>query len=88
MEEIMTDKTRPPDIVARLTDLIEQATKERSHYYVKSVCVEAMQEIVALRGALTTASHALKAYQYGNSDPTLAKEVGTALDKIIAGRKP
>ena len=40
------------DIVEKLEDLIKQATEERSHYYVKSVCEEAAFEIESLR-ALT-----------------------------------
>ncbi len=37
------------DIVEKLEDLIKQATEERSHYYVKSVCEEALAEIKGLR---------------------------------------
>jgi hypothetical protein len=36
------------DIKAKIKDLIVQATKERSHYYVKSVCEEALKNINAL----------------------------------------
>ena len=33
----------------KLADLHKQATTERSHYYVASVVVEAMREIITLR---------------------------------------
>lgn len=32
-------------IIEKLEDLVVQATKERSHYYVKSVCEEAIATI-------------------------------------------
>lgn len=35
-------------VMRELDDLIEQATKERSHYYVKSVAVKAQAKISAL----------------------------------------
>ena len=38
------------DIVDRLHDLIRQATTDHTHYYVKSVCEEALIEIENLRG--------------------------------------
>lgn len=37
------------DLIEKLDDLIVQATKERSHYYVKSVVEKAKWEIVLLR---------------------------------------
>lgn len=37
------------DIVEKLRDLHTQATTERSHYYVGSVCTEAIAEIESLR---------------------------------------
>lgn len=37
------------DIVAKLTDLLKQATTERSHYYVASVVREAIAEIQRLQ---------------------------------------
>ena len=37
------------DIVAKLEDLLKQATTERSHYYVASCCREAIAEIERLR---------------------------------------
>ncbi len=37
------------DILEKLEDLIKQATVERSHYYVRSVCEEAIKEIEELR---------------------------------------
>ena len=40
------------DIVAKLEDLLKQATTERSHYYVASCCREAIAEIMSLRKAL------------------------------------
>lgn len=40
------------DILVDLIDLQEQATKERSHYYVKSVCERAIREIARLRKLL------------------------------------
>ena len=36
------------DLVKRLNELIEQATKERSHYYVKKIAEEARDEIERL----------------------------------------
>ena len=36
-------------IISKLNDLILQATEERSHCYVKSVCEEAKREIMELR---------------------------------------
>lgn len=37
------------DIIDKLRDLHKQATTERSHYYVASTCLEAIQEIESLR---------------------------------------
>lgn len=37
------------DIVGKLLDLQEQATTEKSHYYVASCITEAIQEIASLR---------------------------------------
>ena len=37
------------DIIPKLNGLIRQATEERSHYYVKTVCEEAKTEIMHLR---------------------------------------
>lgn len=37
------------DIIDDLVDLIKQATKENSHYYVASVCSAAIAEISKLR---------------------------------------
>lgn len=37
------------DILERLRDLLEQATKERSHYYVASTALFAIAEIERLR---------------------------------------
>lgn len=41
------------DIIDRLDDLILQATKERSHYYVESVARAARNEIISLRTYVT-----------------------------------
>lgn len=41
--------TNGPDVVVKLEDLLKQATVERSHYYVGSVCREAIAEIKHLR---------------------------------------
>ena len=40
------------DIIPKLDGLIQQATVERSHYYVKTVCEEAKKEIMDLRRLL------------------------------------
>lgn len=40
------------DIVARLEDLLLQATTERSHYYVASCCRDAIAEIKAMRAGV------------------------------------
>lgn len=40
------------DIVERLSDLIVQATHERSHYYVAKTAQDASYEIERLRGLL------------------------------------
>ena len=37
------------DIIDRMIDLQEQATKEKSHHYTKEVLKEAIQEILSLR---------------------------------------
>ena len=37
------------NIIEKLEDLLVQATKERSHYYVASVCREAIAEIKRLQ---------------------------------------
>lgn len=37
------------DIIAKIDDLIVQATKERSHYYTANVLKAARQEILSLR---------------------------------------
>ena len=47
------------DILERLDGLIEQATKERSHYYVKSVAEEAKREIEGLRKLLIKVSESM-----------------------------
>lgn len=39
------------DIIARLKDLLKQATTERSHYYVAKCCLDAIAEIERLRDA-------------------------------------
>lgn len=39
----------PTDVIAKLEDLLKQATTERSHYYVASCCREAIAEIKRLR---------------------------------------
>lgn len=41
-----------PEIIEKLLGLIEQATKERSHYYVKGVALEALHEIIRLQARL------------------------------------
>lgn len=41
------------DIVERLDDLIIQATKERSHYYVANCAKDASEEIKRLRRCLS-----------------------------------
>ena len=40
------------DIIDTLMDLHRQATTEHSHYYVAKCCMEAMEEIAALRKAV------------------------------------
>lgn len=42
----------PVTVIEKLKDLHKQATKERSHYYVGSVAVEAAGEIIRLRKEL------------------------------------
>ena len=42
-------------IEEKIKDLIEQAAKERSHYYVRSVCEEALYEIELLKTKLRIA---------------------------------
>lgn len=37
------------DILTKLIDLYKQATTERSHYYVASCAIEAIEEIAKLR---------------------------------------
>lgn len=61
---------RKPRVVIELDGLIEQATKERSHYYVKSVCEKSilaigmlMSENETLRAQLDVAKEALKRYK-------------------------
>jgi hypothetical protein len=46
-----------PQVVKELEDLIQQATTERSHYYVKSVCEKAILAI----GMLKSENSALRA---------------------------
>jgi hypothetical protein len=41
------------DIIEKLDDLLKQAQTEKSHFYVASVCREAMEEIQELRGRPT-----------------------------------
>lgn len=41
----MTPSDKAPLIITELNDLIKQATEERSHYYVKSVCQKAQLAI-------------------------------------------
>lgn len=50
------------DIVEKLNDLIVQATRERSHYYVKSVCEEAMAELAAAKAQAGKLAEALSFY--------------------------
>lgn len=45
----MTDIPLRTDLVAKLEDLIKQATTERSHFYVAATCGEAVREIRRLR---------------------------------------
>lgn len=43
---------RRDDIIDRLTELHKQAATERSHFYVGSLCTDAVKEISRLRMAL------------------------------------
>jgi hypothetical protein len=47
----------------RLKDLIEQATKERSHYYVKSVAEETLQLLADLDRQLVIERHYVDKYR-------------------------
>jgi hypothetical protein len=49
----------PDDILDKLDDLIVQATKERSHYYVKATAYDAHEEIKTLRRLLAAVDDAL-----------------------------
>lgn len=61
-------------ILEKLRDLHLQATKERSHFYVGSVCDEAAIEIAALRTQLHIAVSALKKIEAkGNETLTALK---------------
>ncbi len=40
--------SKEPRIITELAELVEQATKEKSHYYVKSVCEKAILAIGCL----------------------------------------
>ncbi len=54
-------RTGGMNIVEKLDDLIKQATTERSHYYVRSVALEAKQEISKLYSGLEVCKEALGA---------------------------
>jgi hypothetical protein len=42
-------------LIQRLKELVEQATTDRSHYYVKSVCLEAIDHIERQEKAIDVA---------------------------------
>lgn len=48
-----------PDILEMLDDLKKQATEEKTHHYVGSVCKKATEEIVRLRLKIERAKQAL-----------------------------
>lgn len=64
------------DILEKLADLHEQATKERSHFYVHKIVGEAIKEISKLRTRIRRyqQSHSglmsLNCYPTGWPDPT------------------
>ena len=68
----MSDLPGKPRVIDELESLIEQATKERSHYYVKSVCEKAILAIGMLmsreRKLKEFASHRSKRSTYDWSD--------------------
>lgn len=45
----MSDRHLGTDLVAKLEDLIKQATTERSHFYVAATAGEAVRELKRLR---------------------------------------
>ena len=47
------------EIVAKLKDLVKQATIERSHFYVASTCRDAIKEIEMLRAQNKKLDYAL-----------------------------
>lgn len=52
-------------LVEKLKDLIIQATHERSHYYVRSVCVESINEIERLQKDNEQMKEVLTELRYG-----------------------
>lgn len=68
----MSDTKDKPKVIEELELLIEQATKERSHYYVKSVCEKAILAIGMLmfrqQKLKEFASHRSKRSTYDWSD--------------------
>lgn len=56
------------DIVDRLTDLLKQATTERSHFYVADTCKMAIAEIEVMRMAITHACDVF-AEPFGSKNP-------------------
>jgi hypothetical protein len=51
------------DLLADLKDLHQQATKERSHFYVGKCCERAIDEITRLRAALDLSRSALLTFE-------------------------
>jgi len=77
------------DIIEKLEDLHKQATVERSHYYVGSVCREAAREIDRLKSLNAALVAALKKYHAANPIHNDSEfelwEVGEAAIKSVEG---
>ena len=58
------DTDEMADILTKLADLHQQATKERSHYYTGKLIREAIAEIVSLRAQIKMLDKQLKQEKY------------------------
>lgn len=72
-----------PSIVEELKGLVEQATKEHSHFYVKSVCERAIAAYENLK-----IEHAKFAYEMGLVAGVYLKQIGElTADNIRLGKE-
>lgn len=69
------------NIEEKLKDLIIQATTERSHYYVRSVCEESLKEIDSLKKQL---DEAVKVIEFYSNEHNWSRAFGKSGESITS----